>query len=614
MHKKMKKQQLIEKLPLILALVGIVIYAAQSTYYALYQIPVMDEGAYLIKGYQFALGNYKPFQPYGFWTNKMVLGFYIWGWIQVIFSPGLLAPRLFAVVFGVATVVGTWLTIKRVGNKWFGMISVWTFALNPYLVGNYSWAVSQILVITMLTWILFLILDRNLPTWRIIAASILSVVLVFTRENMVFFLPLFLLYVFWQHGKKKGFYALGVVLALFIIGHLLFWPGILYLWERWIPDFGSITTESDGPSFGADIGGNSLYQRVLSLTTALRVFLVPLLGSLLVLIFFPIKKAWKSDFHRKSTVFLLVTFAIFLAAHTYASAGLDYCVFCTAQYFAFFGSIGLILFAASYESLKKSDSPLRKILSAVLLIIIFSLVGFSLFELIGNPLNNISFPRIADGKILPGSARLWQILANKFGLSFETSRRLLPTLLGLLIGIVGMLLILIFSKRLALRHNKTFFNYFIILLFIPILLFLPLINQLPKGSLCSASVPRIYQSMANRILSRIDPGEKVFTFSNISNVPLIYLPIEHIYPPQVNGDFGLRTSDNTDELLEAGYWSLEAKERWINEAEFFIVGVGELGPWEDEEIESRRIFSMGSSLFSGACPADENIYIFMRED
>jgi len=614
MHKKMKKQQLIDKLPLILALVGIVIYAAQSTYYALYQIPVMDEGAYLIKGYQFALGSYKPFQPYGFWTNKMVLGFYIWGWIQVIFSPGLLAPRLFAVVFGVATVVGTWLTIKRVGNKWLGMISVWTFALNPYLVGNYSWAVSQILVITMLTWILFLILDRNLPTWRIIAASILSVVLVFTRENMVFFLPLFVLYVFWQHGKKKGFYALGVVLALFILGHLLFWPGILYLWERWIPDFGSVFAENGDGSFGADIAGNSMFQRVLSLTTALRVFLVPLLGSLLAIIFWPKKKAWKSEFHRRSTVFLLITYAIFLAAHTYASAGLDYCVFCTAQYFAFFGSMGLILFAMSYDSLKTSDSPLRKILSAVLLIIIFTLVGFSLFELIGNPLNNIILPRIGDGRILPGSALLWQILTNKFGLSFETSRRLLPTLLGLFIGIVGIFITLIFSKRLVLRHNKTFLNYFIILLFIPILIFLPLINQLPKGSLCSVSVPQIYESMANRIQSRIDPGEKVFTFGNLSNIPLIYLPSENIYPPQVNGDFSFRTGTDADDLLKVGFWNQELRDQWIEESEFFIVRVGELGLWEDEQIESRQVFSMGKSPFSMACPADTNIYIFMRDD
>jgi hypothetical protein len=177
-----------------------------------------------------------------------------------------------------------------------------------------------------------------------------------------------------------------------------------------------------------------------------------------------------------------------------------------------------------------------------------------------------------------------------------------------------MLLLLIFSKKLALQNKKPFLHYFVILLFIPILIFLPFINQLPEGSLCSANVPQIYQNMAERILSRIEPGDKVYTFSNIANIPLIYLPIEYIYLPQVNGDFGLRSSANTDELLKAGLWNQEAKEEWIDEAEIFIVGVGELGPWDDEQIESRRIYSMGRSPYSRACPSDANIYIFMRDD
>jgi hypothetical protein len=614
MQKEMKKNKFIDKLPLILTLIGILLYTTVSIYFALYQVPVMDEGAYLIKGYQFATGSFRPFEPYGFWTNKMVLGFYIWGWVQVIFSPGLLAPRLFAVALGVLTLVGTWLVIKRMGNQWLAAISVWAFALNPFLIGIYSWAASQILVICILTWVLVLVLGRNRSNWEIILASILSVVLVFTRENMVFLLPLLIIYVFWEHGKKKGLYSVAVILFLFILGHLIFWPEILYLWGRWIPDFGPSVAEGiDFPAVEDVADSSSLFQRLLSIGTALRVFLIPLVGFLLTLIFWPNKKDWESGSHQKAAIFLSVTYFILLIAHMYASVGMDYCVFCTTQYTAFFGSMGLIIFAASYTSLNRSQGKIRRLIGVILLILILSVVGYSLFELVGYRINNILLPRVRDWKFLPGNAMLWQILANKFGLSLETSRRLLPTILGFMIGALFTLLLFVFSNKFALRNKKHFLDFFIPFLFIPLIIFLPLVNQLPENSLCSSNVPRIYQSMANRILTRLDPGEKIFIDGSLANIPLIYIPSEYFFPPQVNGDFSFKEEENTDELLQGGYWNQALRDQWLEEAEFFIIDYGEMGAWEDAQIESRRIFSTRRA-YPDACPADAEIFIFVRRD
>ena len=85
------------QVPELLALLGLILYTIQALVYAHLLLPNLDEGSYLYKGYLLAEGVYKPFQPYGFWINKMYLSFFIWGWVQALFAPGLLAPRYAAV-------------------------------------------------------------------------------------------------------------------------------------------------------------------------------------------------------------------------------------------------------------------------------------------------------------------------------------------------------------------------------------------------------------------------------------------------------------------------------------------------------------------------------------
>ena len=47
-----------------LAFIGGVVYLIQSWIYAHTQASVLDEGAYLVKGYHFAIGKYFPFQDF----------------------------------------------------------------------------------------------------------------------------------------------------------------------------------------------------------------------------------------------------------------------------------------------------------------------------------------------------------------------------------------------------------------------------------------------------------------------------------------------------------------------------------------------------------------------
>ena len=60
-------------LPEVLALLGGLAYLIHAWGHVHGQVSVIDEGLYLFKGFQFALGNYQPFQDYGPLTNHMPL-------------------------------------------------------------------------------------------------------------------------------------------------------------------------------------------------------------------------------------------------------------------------------------------------------------------------------------------------------------------------------------------------------------------------------------------------------------------------------------------------------------------------------------------------------------
>jgi len=80
----------------------------------------VDEGSFLIKGYYFISGKYKPFEDYGPWTNNMPLAYLIPGIPQYLIGPGLRTGRYFAIFIAATTLIGLWVLIYRLrGNKPF---------------------------------------------------------------------------------------------------------------------------------------------------------------------------------------------------------------------------------------------------------------------------------------------------------------------------------------------------------------------------------------------------------------------------------------------------------------------------------------------------------------
>ncbi len=602
-----------KSLPEIVAGLGIVIFIIQAIVYSQTQLPNLDESSYLFKGYQFAVGNFEPFQINGFWTNKMYLSFFIWGWIQDLFSPGLMAPRLFSIIFSSLALLGTWIITRRLGNRWIAALAVLALALNPSIIGIYSLANSQVLVLCLLTWILVLTLGANQRPWQIILGAFLSAVLVFVRENMVFVVPLLITYVFWQYGKKIGWLALGAALLTLIGGHIIYWPEITYLWARWLPNIGSLFTKGAASNAGVDLESASIFSRIHSFTVALRSFFVPIFCLFAVLVLWPRKQEWKSKAHLRAGYFLLATYVLLLASHLWASLGNDYCVYCTTTYFAFFGNLGLILFAACYSSLNQRPNLIQRIVTLITIPILVSGIWYSWFEKIGLDLVNIQVPRVSGGKILPGTTALWQLVQNKFAIDLWISRQIVPAIIGFAVGILLLFLLYLVSYK-QLKSKKVNFIYFCINAVILLgLLLSPFVSSLDRSNYCSANVLRMYETVGRDLREEIPAGSRVYIEGRLSAVPLLYLPDVLFYPPQINDKYSFKTGSDSEGLVERGFWNEEFANTWRKEADYFILGEDQIKYWHDLR-EKLNLVEISKAAWFEGCPVSSRLHILRREN
>jgi len=603
--------------PELIALLGVILYSVQAVVFAHLTLPNLDEGSYLYKGYLFAEGVYRPFQPYGFWVNKMYLAYFIWGWVQAVFGPGLLAPRYAAVFLSVLSLVGLWMVSRRMGNRWLAAIAVWVLALNPTLISTYSTARSEVLVICMLTWVLVLSLGTDRPVWQIVACAFLTGIMILTRENMVFVVPLLILYVFWQHGRKKGFLALFTIFIVLLIGHLIYWPGIMYLWERWLPasliQFLGLTRPDIGVSRLVSAAPVSWAARLNGLSDAIRVHIIPFIGSIIVLLLWPRRDSWKTLAHFRAAVFLAFLFFILLVSHAWASIGDNYCVSCLTDYMAFWGNVGLLLVIVSIGAWNKTPSILPKAAVLTTVLVATTAIGYALFEQIGGSILNMPIPRFRGGHLLPGWATLWQVLSNKYHLVYEDARGYIPAIAGLIVGILLLIISLLIYRRHPYRKTM-YLTTFIAYGFLSLgLVLLPLLTWTYPKDICRTDVISSYEKIGAQLASIAPPGTRIYLDGTLTYVPLLYTHDVKILLPQLNDYNSYRIGGNPDLVLRNGFWNEQIGLQWRNTADVFVIEDDRISRWKDYLTpEKFAQIPLSSNLFS-SCTNDAKLLLFKRK-
>ncbi len=571
----------------VLSLSAALAYFFQSFSYAHTQISVLDEGAYLVKGLLFATGRYTPFQDYGPLTNHMPLAFLIPGWVQVIFGPGLRTGRYFAIFLGLLMLVGLWLLVTRLRNPWWAALVLAVIAVNPALIKMYSVGVSQVLVSCLLVWTLFFSLGPKRPVSHLVIASILAAAIWFMRINMAPVLLLLLGYIYWEYGWSTALKCAAAGFGVLLLGHLLYWPGILKLWAYWLPERLTpflnpwrLPAESV-PRWSPEI---DLAGRANSLFQAVRFNLLPVLGLVAGLILWKKPKQKKDLTENRAAIFLALLFAVLFILHGVASLGGNYCVYCFQVYLGFFDVLAIVFFVLAVSHWGGDRGTWVNALSIVLILSFGLVLGLSAAESLPSDWWRPRFVRSLLDLRVPGGPELWILIQNKYGMDYQeivsSVRRALmdwlPALIGLLTGAVILLLAYWLHRRQKSSQKGSGASYaaraWSFFLFFAFLLSPTII--LGRGYVsynCSSDVIASYEAAGANLAAHVAPNALVYWTGGDSAAPLLYTPKVEIFPAQLNDGYSFRIGGDSEILHRMSYWDEPLRTRWLDEADFLLI-------------------------------------------
>jgi hypothetical protein len=602
------------------AFAGALWYFVQSVTFAHHLPTIVDEGNYLVKGLLFVSGRYTPFQANGPWTNQMPFSYLIPGFVETIFGAGLRTGRYFSIVLGLLMLLGLWILGRRLGNLWWAAGMVWIIAINPAYSRVYSLAVSQVLTACIFTWVLLLVLEFPNRPWRFILAGGLAGLLVVTRLNMTPVLPFLVLFIFWQFGWKSGLLSLASGFIVIMIGHAFFWPDILQTWANWIPEKISPfldpwrLIDTGRPIWNPTI---SLGNRIDSLVDGIQANFIPMLGlfSLGVLVLQPSR--WNNKFYYRSAVFLTSLTVFLVVLHGWASLVNNYCVYCFAGYLMFFSPIILLLLILITKSWQPGPSKGYTIFISIFALVLCTLIGFGAAREFGKDLARIPIPMIFTGSFRSGTIPLWGILENGLGVPEKTSRWLVLTFIGCLVGFLILFSIILITRKKTPRNISplTYFGLAVPGVLLVLGFFLSptrILMASDQAISCEKDVLQDVEAAGNSLTTIIHENSLVYWLGGESAVPLLYIPNSSIFPAQINDGYTYRKEGNPAALSKFGFWNKELSDEWRDQADFIIILEDNYDQGWKEYLETENFIEYPRSPSINPCLENQRLRIFQR--
>ncbi|NUQ86683.1 MAG: glycosyltransferase family 39 protein [Anaerolineales bacterium] len=610
------KKELPSWLPLVLAGLGAVLYLIRAVNYAHTTVSSLDEGSYLIKGLFYLNGTYHPFEPYGPLTNKAPFAFLIPGFAEYLFGAGLRTGRYFSIFLGLLTVLGVWITARRWAGNWMAAFTVWVFALSSMIVKLHARAVSEVIIACMLAWICALALDEKRPLWKIVLASVLASVAIFTRQNMAPLLPFLILYVFWQHGKRAGSWAFASGSIALLIFHLFYWPRVMTIWTPWLPE--ALTPFLDAfriPTDSVPIWDPNIdvWNRLNAFFQGIRYHFIPIIGSFFGLILLPPRLAdWKSASAMRAAFFLALSFFSLVLMHGWAALASQYesysCVFCFSNYLGFFDPLGILFFVIAF-TYAWNENPIRavKIVSIFIVILVGTGIGYSLFEFVGNGLLDLPVvPRLRSGGL--GFIAIVDALTQGLGMPLVAVKRWIGSSLGFIAALCVLLLAFFVSKRNRTNFIPALVNSFLITGF----LLSPILHLGESRPDCAGTdIIRDHEELGAYLAAVIPPDSLVYWDGGNAFTPMIYVPQARIFPPQINDGYTFHIGGDPDVLYRFSHWNGELADRWRAEADVFIIEAKRYADWKDFLTPS-EFREFAKPPVSQSCNEGAELRIFQR--
>lgn len=589
----------------------------------------MDEGSYLIKGYWFLIGQERPFEINGPITNKPPLAFLIPGLSQLI-QPGIASGRILNVLILAGALVGLWLIIRRDHNPWWGNLAILLVIINPAWMEYYTRVMTQTPTIFFLVWSLYFSLGKSRSLTQLAIGTSVGVLVLFTRQNMAFYLPLLWGYLAWEHGLKRSIQAFLPALGVFVLLNSLFWPGIfIMLWAKVLPSeltdqlltLIGLSQLINPPNSGNFKIEHSTIQLIQELFGGARISLLAMLTAICSLLLIPIFLRSKRS-EAKQFVFITVIFWANLLIHVLVLLDMNVLLYSFPAYLLFWAPAVFILFPRIAESVSSLSHGWRKWVLAALFVILSTGIGLHLYRTVSLPLMNLAFPRLGEGKILPGNTELWRVIVNKFGVEYRQQEYLWAAMAGALAGI-GLLILIKAAvwmySRLTRRSGIKEIKYLASLFFV-IAILTPtwLLSGKQVDPTCSDNTLEAIARVGEEINRQVEPGSLIFWGAHAHPTVgiLLYIDQARVFPEQLNGQFYYRSDLTLEQSQESIFWSDAQAREWLREADYLIVDPAHLSQWDEllNTMPEIRVDQLSPTTPLEPCDPGSSLFILKLND
>jgi hypothetical protein len=462
--------------------------------------------------------------------------------------------------------------------------------------------------------------------------SFLAGLIPVTRINLFPVLPIVIMYVFWEHGFKKGTYGLLVSLVPFVGMHIIYWPGIMRMWTQWSNE--ALTYFLDIDQLNPFSGESPDVKEVTTLTRLLATFQVirmqfpAIFGAFTVVSLWPEK--WTDQSHKKTSIFLLVLFSVLLLLHFWVSVMLDITVFAFFRYVAYFYILSILLIISTWKNWNYTQSIWKRILIGIVSVV--SLLGIS----VSNSEVSTYFGRFVitllqkralsfeNGKIVLAPWKWWETFQGQLGWEFSTSLKITGILLfffSTLVILIG--LMILYSRYIRSEENRKTRQILPQLMII----FLVVGTVLSPTEFygggwnfydCRDGVFDSYQEAANEISKYVEKGDLVFWIGVDTQSVLLELSelrSFQIYPQQLNAMNTFRLGGDTDTLTRIGLWNDEVAQAWVDGSQVLLFEDQALTRWFGDVYEGIDLdnFKMVSETGDIGCTTNQRITIYRQK-
>lgn len=608
-----------------------VFYTFQAWNYSRLQRSLLDEGNYLLKGYLFVTGRLIPYQDYGTWTNKMPISFLVPGYVQQVFGPGLETGRNYAFALSILILVASIMLAYRLGGRWGAALTAVVMASNPALLKIYTRVLTEGLTSLLLLVTLLLILGKDRSNWQLILGSFVAGLIPVTRVNLTPILILVILYLFWKHGANKGIGFLLVSLIPFVGFHILYWPGIMQLWIKWIPKGLFESVDLWKTRFGDAVGlydpDVGISNRLLAFSQGIRFHFAPVLGVFMSITLWP--KTWKDQSKKHTAIFLLTLYGFLFVIHLGAAIFMDFNIHAFGRYLSPFSVLGIFLILISWESWNFNIPKWRQIVIGLGIIVFTLIIGYSISE--QSSIIGIWFKRLfeiqnqnnGEGQFFVTIWDWWVNVQTRLGWDYAVSLRVAILGISFIVVLVILLGFWFGYKRLLqagrLRLPDVHFSYVLISFFVISVLLSP--TKLLGGGFvyydCKPGAIGHYEGAVLAASPYVNQGDQVFYVGKDTQAVLLGL-IEkkaiQIYPQQLNAIHSFRIGGDTDQLTKSGFWNDSVAQEWVDKSDVLLFEQQSYATWFADTFSALDLsgFSLVNETNNTGCTYNQRIYIYGR--